>query len=108
MTEPASNQPPEWQQQPQPGVPPQYYYPHPAPTPTNGMAIASLVLGILWLYWLGSVLAVIFGHVALRQTAERGDGGRGLAIAGLVLGYVGLGVLVAVLVIVTVAVGFSA
>jgi hypothetical protein len=48
------------------------------------------VLGILWLYWVGSILAVIFGHIALSQIRHTGQGGRGLAIAGLVLGYVGL------------------
>jgi hypothetical protein len=58
---------------------------------TNGLAVASLVLGILWLCWLGSVLAVIFGHVALAQIKKTGAAGRGLAIAGLVLGYAGVG-----------------
>ena len=58
-------------------------------TGTNGLAIASLVLGIVWIYWIGSTMAVIFGHVALRQIEQRSQGG-GLAIAGLVLGYIGL------------------
>jgi hypothetical protein len=47
--------------------------------------------------WIGSILAVIFGHVALRQI-KAGDGaqrGRGLAITGLVLGYLGLAVVAA-------------
>ncbi len=57
---------------------------------TNGLAIASLVLGILWLFGLGSLLAVIFGHLGRRQIKERNEGGNGLATAGLVLGYVGL------------------
>ena len=35
----------------------------------NGLAIASMVLGIVWVYWIGSILAVIFGHVALSQIA---------------------------------------
>jgi hypothetical protein len=51
------------------------------------------VLGILWLYWVGSILAVVFGHIALSQNRHTGQGGRGLAIAGLVLGYVGLALL---------------
>jgi hypothetical protein len=76
-------------------------YPPPgvyAGQPTNGLAIASLVLGILWLGWVGSVLAVIFGHVALGQIARAGgaQGGRGLAIAGLVLGWIGVGAFVLV------------
>jgi len=53
-----------------------------------------MVLGILWLLWLGSILAVIFGHVALSQIQKDPSiRGRGMAIAGLVLGYVGVGVL---------------
>ena len=30
-------------------------------TRTNGLAIASMVLGILWIYWIGSILALVFG-----------------------------------------------
>ena len=59
---------------------------------TSGMAIASLVLGLVWICGLGSLLAVIFGHAALSEI-ERGRGqvmGRGMAIAGLILGYLGL------------------
>ncbi|MBU6496440.1 MAG: DUF4190 domain-containing protein [Acidobacteria bacterium] len=58
--------------------------------PVNGFAIAALVLGIIWVYWIGSILAVIFAFVAFRQIRRRGERGRGLAIAGLVLGLVGL------------------
>jgi hypothetical protein len=58
---------------------------------TNGMAIASLVLDTLWIWWVGSVLALIFGYVGKNQSDESGgaQGGRGLAIAGIVLGWVG-------------------
>jgi hypothetical protein len=86
-----------------PGAPNQWAVPvNPAafaPRQTNGLAVASLVLGILWLFWIGSILAVIFGHVALNQIkAQEGPSrpeGKGLAIAGLVLGYVGVGTLTA-------------
>jgi hypothetical protein len=64
-------------------------YPAVATQGTNGLAIASLVLGILWGYGLLSVLAIIFGAIGLKQTAQRNQGGRGMAIAGLVLGIVG-------------------
>ncbi|MGH3566184.1 MAG: DUF4190 domain-containing protein [Pseudonocardia sp.] len=57
------------------------------------MAVASLVLGIIWIYWIGSILALIFGYQARKQIAERGDAGGGLATAGIVLGWVGVGVL---------------
>ena len=61
------------------------------PRPTSGMAIASMVLGILWLYWVGSILAVIFGHIALSQCKQDPNlGGKGMAIAGVVLGWIGV------------------
>ena len=31
------------------------------------MAIASMVLGILWIVWIGSILALVFGYVAKSQ-----------------------------------------
>ena len=72
---------------------------------TNGMSIASLVLGILWIWWVGSVLALIFGYVGKNQIDESGgaQGGRGLAIAGIVLGWVGMGALVIFLILVAAA-----
>ena len=83
--------------------PPSQYPPPPqyatagygAPARTNGMAIASMVLGILWLYWIGSILALIFGYSAIRQIDRSGgvESGRGMAIAGIVLGWVGVGTL---------------
>jgi hypothetical protein len=61
---------------------------------TNPLAIVSLVAGILWLYWIGSVIAVITGFIAFRQIERsRGaQGGRGLAIAGIALGLVGVSI----------------
>jgi hypothetical protein len=63
----------------------QYAYP-PAP-PTNTLAIVAFVLS-----FVVSVGAVICGHIALGQIKRTGEGGRGFAIAGLVIGYVGIGV----------------
>jgi hypothetical protein len=62
---------------------------------TNGLAIASLIVGVVWMWWIGSVLAIVFGHVALKQIARTGQSGRGMAIAGLVLGYIGVATLLA-------------
>ena len=80
--------------------PPAYYYPPPQqnlayPTKSNGFAVASLVLGITWIWWIGSVLAVVFGHVALSQISKSQgrESGQGLAVAGLVLGYMGVATL---------------
>jgi hypothetical protein len=65
------------------------------PSRTNGFAIASMVLGIVWIYWIGSILALVFGYVALHQIRQsRGtQGGRGMAIAGVVLGWIGIALL---------------
>ena len=70
--------------------PPPYGYAH--PTKTNGMAIASMVLGILWLYGIGAVLALIFGYSAKKQIDQSGgtQTGRGMAVAGIVLGWIGV------------------
>ncbi|MGN6695922.1 MAG: DUF4190 domain-containing protein [Aquihabitans sp.] len=60
--------------------------------PTNGLAIAGFVLSLVPLCGIGSVLAVVFSSIALRQIKESNgwQRGRGLAIAGLVLGITGL------------------
>ena len=72
-------------------VPPPQVYRPPGAT-TNGLAVASLVAGLVWFAWLGSICAVVFGHIALGQINESNgrETGRGMAIAGLVLGYIGL------------------
>jgi hypothetical protein len=62
----------------------------------SGLAVASLVLGITWIFWLGSILALIFGYMALSQIKKSHDRGRGLAIAGVVLGWIGMVTLVSV------------
>jgi hypothetical protein len=94
--------PPAWT----PGYPGAHGYPgypgYPIQRPTNGFAIASLVLGIIWIYWIGSILALIFGYIARKQIRERGEGGGGLAIAGIVLGWVGIGVLALFLIFVVI------
>jgi len=66
---------------------------------TSGLAIASMVCGILSLvfFWvplfgfLLGIIAIIFGAVAIRQIGREPNlGGRGMAIAGLVCGIVGV------------------
>ena len=64
------------------------YYPQPLGPRTNGFAVGALVCGIVPFF--GGIPAVILGHVGrsqIRRTGERGDG---VAIAGLVLGYLWL------------------
>ena len=84
-------------------------YPYPPPPPAvpqqtpkvDGLAIASLVLGILWVYWIGSILAIIFGAVAIKRINQSNGWrtGKGMAIAGLVLGIVGVAILALTLVV---------
>jgi hypothetical protein len=63
---------------------------------TSGTAIASLIFGVLaWvtLPLLGAILAVILGHIArgeIRRAPPGSIDGDGMAVAGLVLGYVHL------------------
>jgi hypothetical protein len=64
--------------------------PRARPPGTNGLAIASLTLGLLWVFFIGSILAVILGHIALSQTRRSGQDGQGLALAGLITGYLSL------------------
>jgi hypothetical protein len=92
----ASASPPPPPGHPQAGYPLQYPYAYPGfrPQSTNGLSIASLVLGILWLWWVGSALALIFGYVSLSQIKQRNESGRGMAIAGIVLGWIGVGTFV--------------
>lgn len=70
-----------------------------APRPASGLAVTSLVCGIAgvvfgsFLFWLvlpffASIVAIITGHLALRRTkTDPGIGGRGMAFAGLIMGY---------------------
>ncbi|WP_230598320.1 DUF4190 domain-containing protein [Rhodococcoides fascians] len=37
---------------------------------------------------IGGLLGVVFGHIALSQIKRTGEGGHGLAVAGLALGYI--------------------
>jgi hypothetical protein len=76
---------------------------------TNGLAVASLVCSVVWLGGLGSILAIIFGFVARAQirrspgTDGGGGGGvqgNGLAIAGIIIGFVGLVGLIALVIVV--------
>ena len=63
-----------------------------APTDTNGKAVASLIFGLLWIFGLGSFVAVVLGHMATREIdrSQGRQGGRGIAVAGLILGWLGL------------------
>jgi hypothetical protein len=67
---------------------------------TNGLAIAALVLGIAGLVFyicgVASILALVFGYMAKGQIdrAPETQGGRGMAIAGIIMGWIGVAILV--------------
>jgi hypothetical protein len=92
----------------QPGSPNAYGQPayYGAPAAPKSLSIASMCCGIAALVGFGFFLlpqlaAVILGHLALR----REPAGRGMAIAGLVMGYVGIAVTILVLVIFGLVIG---
>ncbi len=64
----------------------------PVARPTNGLAVASLVLGLLCLPTGGAlaVPAVVCGHLAKSQIRRTGEDGDGLATAGLVVGWLAI------------------
>ena len=71
--------------------------------PTNMLAVLALVLS-----FLVAVAGIVCGHLALAQIRRTGEAGRGLAIAGLVVGYVSVGVSVIAAIVFLVVVGLLA
>lgn len=60
---------------------------------TNTLAIVSFVASILnfvQCFFVGSIVAIITGHIARRQIKRTGEQGNGWALAGLIIGYVGV------------------
>ncbi|MFC2031656.1 DUF4190 domain-containing protein [Chloroflexota bacterium] len=86
-----------------PPPPPRATYSPPAAVsagvPTSGMAIAALVTGIVGLTifpLLGSILALVLGYMARNDIRRRPDevSGDGLALAGIVMGWIAVGLTV--------------
>src|SRR6266511_932344 len=107
-----------WPSPAQPGDPPAYGYGGygapvtGGPTHTNGMSIAAMVVSLvgaagLICYGFGGLLGIvgaILGHVARKQIRERGEGGDGMALAGIIVGWIAtaLAVIIGTLIIVLV------
>lgn len=62
----------------------------PAAPKTNVLAIVSLVISILGF----NVIAIILGAIALSQIKKTGENGRGLAIAGIIIGAISIVLLI--------------
>lgn len=71
-----------------PGGPGGYPHPYGSPQPpTNGLAVASFVLGLLCFV---PAIGLILGFFALPQIKRKGERGKGLAVAGMILSTIGL------------------
>jgi|GEM_PF-687297 len=84
-----------------PAPPPGYYPQVPRPAPTDGMAIASLIMGIGGFFFcplLFGVLAVVFGYIGRGHIRETGGHiqGDSFATAGIILGFIQIGLVVLV------------
>ncbi len=81
-----------------PAAPPQYPAPVYAQAPqgpaatTNTMAIISMISSIIGWFSFGvlCVVGVILGHISLKQIKNSGEGGRPVALTGLIVGYIGI------------------
>jgi uncharacterized membrane protein len=71
----------------------------PVPTRTNPLAVAALVCGVAEFFTVGltAIPAIVLGHMARGQIRRTGEQGSGLALAGLILGW--LAILMFVLVV---------
>ena len=96
---PAAQQPTT--EQPFPGSPPPFV----GQPQTSGKAIGSLICGIINIFPL-SVVAIILGHLSLSEIKKSAGRltGQGLAIAGLVLGYLGVVAIPFILIIAAIAI----
>jgi hypothetical protein len=75
--------------QPSPYGPAPYAQPYNPALQTNTLAILALVFAFIF-----SPAAIVLGHVARKQIRQTGEGGDGLATAGLWLGYIFTGLYV--------------
>ena len=92
-----------------PGAQPVYYqYQH----TTNGMALAAIIATACTMFTgVGWVLGLIFGHISLHQLKHQPEPkqrGRGLALASVIIGWVGVAICVLVVALIVIAIGAAA
>jgi hypothetical protein len=90
----------------QTGYPGGFYYPT-ATGKTNGLAVGSLVTAIVglltaWCFGVGGLIGAagaVMGHISMGQIQQSNESGRGMALAGVIIGWIAvvLGVLFAIL-----------
>jgi hypothetical protein len=76
------------------------------PAETSGKAIGSLISGILFFILPAAIVAVVLGHISLSEINHSFGRlrGKGMAIAGLVLGYMGIALVPVILVLAAIAI----
>ena len=76
------------------------------PVESSGKALASLIFGLFCFIFPSAVVAVIFGHLSLSEIRKSGGRltGHGMAMAGLILGYIGIAFVPLILIFAAVAV----
>ncbi|WP_396658021.1 DUF4190 domain-containing protein [Microbacterium sp.] len=90
------------------GAAPQYaaapgYGGYPAGPKYNVMAIVSFVSSLVGLFVIpiiGQIVGIITGHISLNQLKTSGENGRGLALAGTIIGWVSLGLAVLAIILI--------
>ncbi len=91
--------------------PPAYGHGGYQPQKTNTLAIVSMIASIVGFIWLlpviGSVAGVIMGHISLSQIKRTNENGRGMALAGLIVGYAGLALAIVGIIIVASFIGWA-
>jgi len=73
---------------------------------TSGIAVASLIFGLLFFIFPAPVIAVVLGHIShsqIRKSAGRLKGA-GMSLAGMILGYVGIALIPIILIIAAIAI----
>jgi hypothetical protein len=73
---------------------------------SSGKALASLIFGLFFFVFPAAVVAIVFGHLSLseiRKSAGRMTG-RGMAMAGLILGYIGVAMIPFILIVAAIAI----
>ncbi|MCM3655721.1 DUF4190 domain-containing protein [Agromyces mediolanus] len=74
-----------------------------APPKTNTLAVVSLVASLAGLLTgFGFLVGIICGHISLSQIKKTGEQGHGAALAGTIIGYVGIALSVIVVVVIIV------
>ena len=69
----------------------------PAKKKVNGLAVAGFIISLVGMFCFGivcGILSVIFCAIALKQIPAKNQGGKGLAVAGLIIGILDLALLV--------------